>query len=155
MKLKHVANATSKVSPNNFPIRKFKKKSPEQIFVCCMPGCPRAMLRAMPSYELDNLARRSSRRPTTRSHLNLMKAKKPPLIPRLRKLAWHAPTSTLNTTTAQLLSHHTLHSTHLNPTQCNCTQCVSYFAAQLAGLMWYELRPRRTTAHFCDPLQRK
>ena len=68
-----------------------------------MPGYPRAM----PSYELDNLARRSSRRPTTRSHLNLMKAKKPPLIPRLRKLAWHAPTSTLN-------CYHTRHTAHLN-----------------------------------------
>ena len=131
-------------------------------------------------YELDDLGRRSQRQPA--SHLNLMKAKKAPsLIPRLRKLAWHAPASTLNTanTAFTLCAHYThcTHYTHYARCITHCTHCSQVggsarncyaelcrtmqncYAVSLLGtamqLMWYELRPRGTTAHFCDPLHCK
>ena len=50
---------------------------------------------------------------TSRSHLNLMKAKMPPTIPRLWKLAQHAPTSALNT--AKQFPH-----------CANCSHCTKY-----------------------------
>ena len=114
-----------------------KKSNRFEIFVCCLPSCPRAMVRAMPSYELDNLARRRS--PATRSHLNLMKA----LIPRLRKLAWHAPTSALNT--RKLLSHgshytlhsvHTTHTTHCKVQKMHTLHCTSHTAHTMQQTWW-------------------
>ena len=151
----------------------------------CLPLLLRAMPSGNACYELDNLARRPLQPASQPSPFKSNESQKASSDPKIAETGTartnlyikHCATAfTLDTVyisqcTSQPCTHHlvhrpqsaqttqftdhTLHSHRPHSAQTTpCTDSPQY-AAQLRGLMWYELRPRGTTAHFCDPLQRK